>query len=358
MTPIWRSIPICGAHRKDLWGAPKNPATRRAVRRMSAMLSALAISLLACSTHPANVSQRHKNTPLAVGSYATTGQVLEAVKTAEQMQTLPDIVAATLQEPDDHGASGCFDRLDTHKPAVLEAHQPADDIDFGECASGDRGGTKLMVIFGDSRAWMFSAPLELIAAKAGWKLRVFSFGGCEVADLEYWSKEMNAPNKDCDAFRSAAISEIRTLHPNLVITTSAGDHNLADGTVPTPAQLQNGWVSTFHQLAQPGTRLAMIGPIPYWPNNDARCLAAHESEVQACSIATEKVLAIEHEAPQAAAAAAAGVVFISPRPWVCADRCEPVIAGIRVYRESYHFSATYATYLTGALSESLQPAMA
>ena len=364
----WRlSLPAVRAFRDDtnlavspdLSGAPKNSATRRAVRRMSAMLSALAISLLACSTPPANVSQRHENTPLASGSYATTAQVLEAVKAAEQLQTLSDTVAASLRESDDGGgASGCFDRLDTHKPAGLDAHKPASDIIFGECASGDPNGTKLMVIFGDSRAWMFSAPLELIAAKSGWKLRVFGFGGCEVDYLEFLSDQTNAPNKECDAFRSAAISQIRAFHPNLVITTSAGDHRLADGTVPTPAQLQDGWVSTFQKLAQPGTRLAMIGPIPFWPNDDARCLAAHVRKVQACSIATAEVVTNEHEAPQAAAAVAAGVVFVSPRPWVCADRCEPVIADIRVYRERYHFSSTYAVYLTGALSEALQPAMA
>jgi hypothetical protein len=44
-------------------------------------------------------------------------------------------------------------------------------------------------------------------------------------------------------------------------------------------------------------------------------------------------------------------------PWVGAERCEPVIADIRVYRERYHFSRTYAMYLTGALSAALQPAM-
>ena len=103
--------------------------------------------------------------------------------------------------------------------------------------------------------------------------------------------------------------------------------------------------------------MAMIGPIPYWPNNDARCLAALIRKVQACSIATADLGTNKHEAPQAAAAAAAGVVFVSPRPWVCADRCEPVIADIRVYNDTFHFTKAYADYLTGALSEALQPAM-
>jgi hypothetical protein len=293
------------------------------------------------------------------GPYATTAQVLEAVKAAQHLQTLPDTLAASLSKADWGGdATGCFDRLGTHKPAGLEAYRPPGrQISFGECAYGDHAATKLMVIYGDSRADMFAAPLELVAAKAGWKLRVFALAECQVADLEFMSPMTKAPNKACDAFRSAAISQIGELHPDLVITTSSGDHVLADGTVPTPAQLQHAWVSTFAKLAQPGTRLAMIGPIPYWPNNDARCLAAHIRKVQACSIANADLVTNKPEAPQAAAAAAAGVVFISPRPWVCADRCEPVIADIRVYNDTFHFTKAYSDYLTGALSEALQPAM-
>ena len=336
----------------------KNPSTRRAARRMAAVLSALAISLLACSSPSANVSQKQAKTPSGDESYATNAQVLDAVKAAQQAQTVSGTVAASLQQPDGGGASDCFDRLDTHKPPELQAHQPASDIEFGECAYGAQDGTKLMVMYGDSRAEMWSAPLEIIAEKAGWKLRVFGFGGCEVEDLEILSNQTNAPYKDCDVFRSSAIAEIKALHPNLVIATSAGDKRLLDGNAPTPAQLQGGWASTFQKLAQPGTRLAIIGPIPSWANDDARCLAAHMKDVQMCSIAAAELSQNKQEAPQAAAAAAAGAVFVGPKPWVCADRCEPVIADIRVFRETYHFSRTYAVYLTGALTEALQPAMA
>jgi hypothetical protein len=329
------------------------------MRRVSTMLSALAIALVACSPPPPPVSKKSEDTPSPSQSFTTNAQVLDAVKAAEQLQTLPGTVAASLQKSDDGGgASNCFDQRDAQKPAPLQAHQPATDINFGECAYGDENGKKLMVMFGDSRAWMFSTPLELIAAKNGWKLRVFSFSGCEISDLEILSSQTNSPNKECDSFRSAATSQIRELHPDLVITTSAGDHKLADGTMPTPAQVQGAWTSTFKALAQPGMRLAMIGPIPVWANDDARCLAAHTQEVQACSIPAAELETNEHEAPQVASATAAGVVFISPKPWVCADNCEPVIADMKVYREKYHLSTEYAAYLAGALGEALKPAMA
>ena len=348
------------ASESDSFGGSKNSVGRRMMHRVFTMLSALAIALVACSPPPPPpaVSDKSEDTPSPSKSFTTTAQVLDAVKAAEQLQNLPGTVAASLQKSDDGGgASGCFDQHDAQKPAPLQAHQPANDINFGECAYGDGNGTKLMVMLGDSRAWMFSTPLELIAAKNGWKLRVFSFSGCEIADLEVLSSQTNSPNKECDSFRSAAISKIRELHPDLVITTSAGDHKLVDGTMPTPAQSQGGWASTFKALAQPGMRLAMIGPIPVWPNDDARCLAAHAREVQACSIPAAELETNEHEAPQAASATAAGAVFISPKPWVCADNCEPVIADIKVYREKYHFSSEYATYVAGALGEALKPAM-
>jgi hypothetical protein len=349
------------ASESDSPGGSKNRAGRRMMRRVFTMLSALAIALVACSPPPPPpaASDKSEDTPSASKSFATTAQVLDAVKAAEQLQNLPGTVAASLQKSDDGGgASSCFDQHDVQKPALLQAHQPANEINFGECAYGDENGKKVMVMFGDSRAWMFSTPLEIIAAKNGWKLRVFSFSGCEIADLEILSSQTNSPNKECDSFRSAAISKIRELHPDLVITTSAGDHKLADGTMPTPAQSQSGWASTFKALAQPGMRLALIGPIPVWANDDARCLAAHSREVQACSIPAAQLETNEHEAPQAASAADAGAVFISPKPWVCADNCEPVIADIKVYREKYHLSSEYAAYLSGALGEALKPAMA
>jgi hypothetical protein len=349
------------ASESELHGQSK----KRVMRRVSTMLSALAIALVACSPPPppasqeSGDSQKSEETPTSSQSFVTTAQVLDAVKAARQLQTLPGAVAASLQKSDDGGgASGCFDRRDAQKPPLLQAHQSGTDINFGECAYGDGNGKKLMVMLGDSRAWMFSTPLELIAAKKGWKLRVFSFSGCEVSGLEYLSSQTNSPNKECDSFRSAAISQIRELHPDLVITTSAGDHKLADGTMPTPAQLQDAWASTFKALAQPGMRLAMIGPIPTWANDDARCLAAHTREVQACSTPAAQLETNEYEAPQAASATTAGVVFISPKPWVCADNCEPVIADMKVYREKYHFSSQYAAYLAGPLGEALQPAMA
>jgi hypothetical protein len=214
-----------------------------------------------------------------------------------------------------------------------------------------------MVVYGESRAAMWAAALEGVAAGNGYQLRTFYLNGCPALDLYFTSYQTHAPNDDCYQFHRSAIAGIRNLHPDLVITTSYSTQMLADGSQPTADQWQQGWASTFRELAQPGTRFVMLGDIPTWEKDDARCLAAHVNAVQECSVpisgAKSANLAAEH-----AAASAAGALYIPTLPWVCTDRCEPVIAGMRVYSNRFHFSKAYAVYLTGAVGEALRPALA
>ena len=150
--------------------------------------------------------------------------------------------------------------------------------------------------------------------------------------------------------------EIRKLHPQLVVTASHAGHRLANGDWPTTSQWQNAWVSTIQKLAQPDTRVAILGAIPNWDNNDARCLAAHTRDVQACSTELANAVSPYFDAEKAAAAAA-GAQYVDTVPWVCAEKCQPVIADNIVYYNPYHFTKEYADYLSGAVADALKPVM-
>ena len=115
-------------------------------------------------------------------------------------------------------------------------------------------------------------------------------------------------------------------------------------------------MSTFQKLAQPGTHVAILGAIPNWDNNDARCLAAHTRDVQACSTERANAVSPFFDAERAAASAA-GALYVDTVPWVCAEKCEPVISDIVVYYNPYHFTTKYADYLSGAVADALKPAM-
>lgn len=318
---------------------------RHVIRRPAVILLAVALGLAACSpprpgdraaTSPTN------EPPLAQRTYATTAQVLDAVKAAVDIQTLPAAAAAQLTKSnlaDAQHPSDCHP-----KPAVPSDH-------FGECTYGDPEGTKLMVMYGDSHAATWGATLEGVAAKHGWRLRVFSQGGCPAPDLHYLREDTRAPNEDCDKFHNGATPAIQELHPDVVIVTSVGGL-LLDGNWPSSTQWRDAWISMFQKLTQPGTRLALLADLPSWKNNDARCLAAHVNDVQKCSAAVPD--ATYSHADEQFAAAAVGALYVSPQRWICTDQCEPVIADDVVYADISHLTQAYAEYLTGALGEALQ----
>ena len=335
---------------------------RHVIRRPAAILVAVALGLAACSApgHGDTAATSPQNEPpLAQRTYATTAQVLDAVKAARDIQTLPAATAAQLTKSNFAEAQHGFDCKP--KPAVPSVH-------FGECTYGDPQGTKLMVMYGDSHADTWAAALEGVAAKHGWKLRVFSEGGCPAPELHYIAYYTRSPYLDCDKFHDGATQAIRELHPDVVLVTSIGGL-LVDGSWPTSTLWHDAWVSTFQKLTQPGTRLVLLANLPSWKNNDVRCLAAHVNDVQSCSAAVADATEGGGKAGPAggtgpysqgdeqSAAAAVGANYVSPQPWICSDRCEPVIADRAVYQDISHLTQAYAEYLTGALGEALQPVL-
>jgi hypothetical protein len=334
-----------------------------AIRRRAAILAAVALGLAACSAQghgQMDEASPQDQAPLTQRTYATTAQVLDAVKAARDIQKLPAAAAAQLTKSNFAEARHSFDCKP--KPDVPSVH-------FGECLYGDPQGTKLMVMYGDSHADTWAAALEGVAAKQGWKLRVFSEGGCPAPDLHYIAYYTHSPYLDCDKFHDSAAQAIQQLHPDAVIVTSIGGL-LLDGSWPTSTVWRDAWISTFKKVTQPGTRLVLLANVPSWKNDDLRCLAAHVDDVQSCSApvadATEgggKAGPSENatgpftQGDEQSAAAAVGATYVSPQPWICSDQCEPVIADHVVYQDISHLTQDYAEYLTGALGEALRPVL-
>jgi len=325
-----------------------------ALRSSAGLIAVAAVVLSACSTSNAPAGPQGASADTG-RTFATSTQVLEAVKAAQSVADVPSSVGF-LTNADWPNVTRQFDchSVDDVPANVVDPTRTV----FGECASGADHGTKLMVTFGDSRAGMWGAALEDIAAKNGYKLRSFHMGNCPVLDLHFFAYEKRAPDEDCYQFHQSAIAAIRKLHPDLVLVTSFSTHMLVDLSQPTADQWQKGWESTLRELTQPGTRLAMFGDIPEWDKDGSRCLAGHPIAVQKCSVPKAEGLPSGNLDAERAAASAAGALYIPTMPWVCADRCEPVIADIRVYQDRFHFTDSYAKYLTGAVGEALQPALA
>jgi hypothetical protein len=285
-------------------------------------------------------------------TYATTAQVLEAVKAAANITAVPESVRGSLGESQQtvEGPKPYFDLMHFDDGGTKA-------VPFGDWAYGDPKGSKLMVVYGDSRANMWVLSLIGVAAQNGWKLRVFGLPGCPGPDLQFQSIQTKSPNTKCDTFHVKAIDAIKTLKPDLIVTASVSNQFLADGSYPTREQWQQGWQSTFSKLKETGARLAMFGDLPSWKNNFDRCLSANLDNAQACSAAPADAVPSTLVGGERLAAEATGVLYIPADPWVCAERCEPIIADTLVFHDQYHFTKAYAEYLTGAVGDALKPAM-
>jgi hypothetical protein len=283
-------------------------------------------------------------------TFASTAEVLAAVQSAQTLTDVPDSVAAILQNPNPEIKPELFD-CKTFDDGGTGAKP------FGGCAAGDKHGTKLMVVLGDSHAWMWSVALVNIAAKNGYKLRVFGLDGCPAADLQFLSYQTKSPNVNCDKFHKVSIDTIASLKPNMIVTASISQQMLSDGTWPTPEQWAAGWNSTFSKLAPIGAKLVMFGDIPGWENNDPRCLAAHLRDVQACSASVDDAVPQARFAAEQAAAEKNGVLYIPTKQWSCTDRCQPIIADTLVYYNKYHFTNRYTSYLSGAIADIMKPVL-
>jgi hypothetical protein len=286
---------------------------------------------------------------LANRTYATTAEVLDAVKAAATITAVPPNLTPPL------GESG--KKVEGPKPYFDIKH--FDDggtkaIPFGDWAYGDPSGSKLMVVYGDSRANMWALALQGVAAKNGYQLRVFGLPGCPAPDLQYQSMQTKAPNTNCDVFHEKAIAAIKTLKPDVIFATSVSNQFLADGTYPTRDQWQQGWQTTLSKLGETGAKLAMFADLPSWKNSFDRCVAAHTNDVQACSSAPADSVPSVLTGSEKGAADASKTLYIPTNQWICADRCEPIIANTLVFHDQFHLTKEYAQYITGAVGDAVK----
>jgi hypothetical protein len=293
---------------------------------------------------------------LASSSYASSEksimsaeQVSEALKTAQTITHVPTDLTPTLSNQNDGEVLNNGD-CPTHYTAPKVG---IDALHFGECIYGDTTGTRLLDIFGDSHAGMWLTAIRYAAERTGWRVRIFYFPGCPAPDLTFYSVQTNSPNYACNTFRTAAIAAIRKTHPAMLVVTSASVQHVTRATVATPAQWEAGYSRTLSLLKMPGTQLVVMGDIPYLSEDDPVCLAARESNVQACATPLSDAETGFASAEQQAATAN-GADYINPAPWICSQICEPIVGNIRVFNDQYHLSATYVKTLSGVVQAALK----
>lgn len=259
-------------------------------------------------------------------------------------------------------------------PSLAACNTTGVTLNPSKCVFGDKKGSKTMVIWGDSHAFMWFPAVNAIAKADHWKLVALLQYACPPADVSVWNPLTKAPYPSCNVFRKNMITTINKLNPSLVIisenfTTQAANAGGAYNTI-TPAQWHAGLETTLKSLHSKRMHKLVIGnTVSTGSQNDAvppQCLAANLSSIQKCTISDTAALQAQRAA-ESTAAHPEKARYINVLPWLCSSAtkpvsCSPIIGdssgGYRiVYYSTGHITETYALWLSRVLGAALKPSL-
>ncbi|MDQ1584693.1 MAG: hypothetical protein QOH80_58 [Actinomycetota bacterium] len=226
------------------------------------------------------------------------------------------------------------------------------------CALGDTTSSRTIVVWGDSHASQWLAPLEELAKVNGFKVVPITKTGClPIAQLVDY---LGVANSKCYRFRLWAMKQILRLHPEHVIVSAlvtkvvmdvhTGKHvPEAVGTAMFALAAQR----TLAELRTTGATVTVIGDNTYLKRTAGDCLGSKRSDMSSC-VAPMKPLIVQRNRAWQRAVAATGSRYVDLSPWFCdRDVCPMVIGNIIVYRDDNHITTTYARHLTPVLAAKL-----
>ena len=192
------------------------------------------------------------------------------------------------------------------------------------CEFGKLDSTKTVVLFGDSHAAQWFPALNKLADEKGFKLVNLTKSACPsiaVTRASVGAFQM----KNCEEWRSSAISRIAVMKPDLVILSSFEHYS----PIGDPRKVEEWWVAgskKSYQILQPlSPKLIYLLDTPLPERNIPDCLATTRED--RCVANAEKGL------PQVA-----DFQIINPSIWLCQTDCSGIVRGNVAYRDASHIS--------------------
>jgi hypothetical protein len=301
---------------------------------------------------------------LLVLSIAVAGASSPAVALADETGTQPDNITIEQAVLD-----GVNVTVFPPQPALLAV--PGDDrtgcnADYLDttsagCVTGDPNGIRTVVLWGDSHAWMWLPAFDAIGKESQTQIVQFDKSSCAAPDIRIWLDRLRRAYSECDNYRGFVEGRIASLHPDVVVLTSAVKGvRLVDSSQQV---FEDAWASglaTTIQAVAPYTREVMVlGDSAYPVQEPTDCLSTHANDVQACG--TPRSGAIDeygmssgvyddHNRREQQVAEQSGARYVPVTQWLCTDTvCPAVVGGLGVYRDYFHVSPNYAYWVSHAL---------
>jgi hypothetical protein len=212
---------------------------------------------------------------------------------------------------------------------------------------------------------MWLPAFNQIGKRAHWKVTLLAKSACIPGYISTYDTSKKVAYVECDRWHDYAIARINKSRPDLVVVIGSSGGLDSKGNPISRADWQAALSKTLGLITVPNGRKVVVANLPYpvigTPPNQIvgpDCLAAHLDNVQVCSASRDVAVGWTSQTLTQAAASDAGAHYVDINEWFCsAQFCPAVIGKMNVYVHNGHLSATYATYLSGALQNELEPIM-
>lgn len=233
--------------------------------------------------------------------------------------------------------------------------------DTRPCVTGDKNGTKTLVVAGDSHAVQWVPAFEQALGRDGWKIVVVARENCPL-NPEPRSFEQQRQGFVCSRAVPDMLGSIEQQKPDAVVITNRRYDDFAGGQ----SAAQRGYDAVFKQLTDRlnGAKIIALGDSPEVPDgeNMADCVAAAGDDTSTCDFPRPGPAEEKSNKPLRAAAEAAGdgVDYADTLDAFCTESTCPAVIGSRaVYRDSNHitveYSKTLGTYITREIVPLITP---
>ena len=245
------------------------------------------------------------------------------------------------------------------------------------CVFGDPNGSATVALFGDSHAEHWLAALDQLGRERGWRIVLMVQGGCPVSDApELVASGSDRRGRACARYREATIRRLIAMRPDVAVLSSYDEYVARDeaaatgrgihGRVPAPAWAR-GLRRTYTRLGEAGVPVIAIRGTPYPGFDVPACLsrrAARLPMADACEYARDEALhaaarAAQRSAVRDVAARGLPVAAVDMADAVCpASRCGVTRAGLVVFTDDNHLTASFTRGAAGTLGTRLDAALA
>ncbi|SBS74345.1 Acyltransferase 3 [uncultured Microbacterium sp.] len=226
------------------------------------------------------------------------------------------------------------------------------------CIFGDPDGEVSVVLIGDSHAANWAPPYIALAEKHGWRLRITSKASCGFSHGSQADRN-GGEYTSCNEWSATSFDQILAERPDLVVTANRATRAAWQEGV-SRAEARSLYADGLHEnlrlLNEAGIPTLVMNATPRMTSDVPECISANPDHLTACATPRNVAFGTGSRYVERAVKGLSDADVIDMGNWVCpdAEACAAVVGNVVVWRDSAHFTETYARTLAKPLEAQLR----